>query len=243
MSPEVSPPPAGVTVDVVMPARDEVLTVAANIAAARGCRFVRDVIVVDDGSSDGTGEAAAACGVRVIRRAGSTGSKAHAMRAGVEASDASHILFVDADCTDLTSAHLDAICEPVLDGRAEMSLGAFDYGWLNWLVLRCPPLSGERIVPRWVWDAVGEDRLDGYTIEVRLNEVICEGRHRTSARTMTGVFHRTKRDKFGRVEGLRRTWLMYKALLSMLRPIGDVRWRTYGFYLRGLTVEAAVDGC
>ena len=136
--------------------------------------------------------------------------------------------------------HLDVVCEPVLEGRAEMSLGAFDYGWLNWLVLRCPPLSGERIVPRWVWDAVPEHKLDGYTIEVRLNEVICEGRHRTSARTMVGVYHRTKRDKFGRIEGLRRTWLMYRDLLSMLRPIGDVRWRTYWFYLRGLTVEPPV---
>ena len=121
-----------------------------------------------------------------------------------------------------------------------MSLGAFDYGWLNWLVLHCPPLSGERIVPRWVWEAVPPDKLDGYTIEVRLNEVICERRMRTSARTMTGVYHRTKRDKFGRLEGLQRTWLMYRDILSMLRPMGDVRWRTYWFYLRGLTIEDAV---
>lgn len=226
------------TIDVVMPARDEAATIEANISAARACAVVRDVIVVDDGSTDATADLAEATGVRVLRRPGSPGSKAHAMREGVEASDASHLLFVDADCTDLTPAHLAAICQPVLDGDAEMSVGAFDYGWLNWLVLRCPPLSGERIVPRWVWDAVPEDKLDGYTIEVRLNEVVCEGRHRTSVRTMAGVFHRTKREKFGRLEGLRRTWLMYRDLLSMLRPIGDVRWRTYFFYLRGLTVEA-----
>ncbi len=227
-------------VDVVMPARDEVATVAANIAAAVGCVHVRRVIVVDDGSSDGTGEVAAAAGAEVFRRDGRGGSKAHAMRLGVASTDATHILFVDADCTDLQSRHLDAVCEPVLDGRAEMSLGAFDYGWLNSVVLHCPPLSGERIVPRWVWDAVPEQKLDAYTIEVRLNEVICEGGFRTSARTMTGVYHRTKRDKFGRVEGLRRTWQMYRSLLSMLRPIGDVRWRTYWFYLRGLTIEDSV---
>ncbi len=231
---------AAPVVDVVMPARDEAATIAANIAAARGCRHVRAVIVVDDGSTDGTGDVAASAGVRVIRRSDSAGSKAHAMRAGVEATDATHILFVDADCTDLTSAHLDAVCAPVLDGQADMSLGTFDYGRLNWLVLHCPPLSGERIVPRHIWDAVDEEKLDGYTIEVRLNEVICEARMRTSARTMVGVYHRTKRDKFGRIEGLRRTWHMYRDIVSMLKPLGDVRWRTYWFYLRGLTIEPPV---
>lgn len=221
----------------VMPARNEETTIRANVEAASGCRYVRDVIVVDDGSDDDTARIATEAGAKVLRRPDSTGSKAHAMGLGVETSDASHILFVDADCTDLTAAHLDAICEPVLDGRAEMSLGAFDYGWQNWLVLRCPPLSGERIVPRWVWERIPEDKIAGYTIEVRLNEVICEGRLRTSARTMVGVYHRTKRDKFGGLEGLRRTWHMYRDLLSMLKPLGDVRWRTYWFYLRGLTIE------
>jgi len=117
-----------------------------------------------------------------------------------------------------------------------MSLGAFDYGWLNWLVLVCPPLSGERIVPRWVWESVPAEKLSGYTIEIRLNEVVAEGGHRTHAFTMRGVSHRTKRDKFGVVDGFRRTWRMYRHLVSMLRPIGALRWRTYWRYLRGLTI-------
>lgn len=225
-----------VVVDVVMPARNEATTVAANVAAALGCRHVRRVLVVDDGSSDDTAAIAADAGALVIGRPGSTGSKAHAMDAGVRATDATHILFVDADCTGLSSAHLDAICEPVLDGRAEMSLGAFDYGWLNWLVLVLPALSGERIVPRWVWDRIPVDKLAGYTIETRLNEVVAEGRLRTHAHTMEGVSHRTKRVKFGVVDGLRRTASMYVELLSMLAPFGDLRWRTYAFYLGGLTI-------
>jgi hypothetical protein len=162
-----------------------------------------------------------------------------AMAAGVAASDADAILFVDADCTDLTAAHLDAVCEPFLAGRSVMSIGAFDYGpRLNWLVLRCPPLSGERILPRWVFESIPPHHLDGYTIEVRLNEVLCEGRLPMSVRTMRGAYHRTKRDKLGRAEGLRRTWWMYRDLLSMLPPVGDVRWRTYWFYLRQTTIEA-----
>lgn len=223
-----------------MPARDEEITVAANVAAATGCRYVRQVIVVDDGSIDATAEKAAAAGAIVVHRAGPTGSKAHAMRLGVAATDATHILFVDADCIGLTSEHLDAICEPVLAGRAAMSVGAFDYGWLSGLVLRCPPLSGERIVPRWVFEAIPPHHLDGYTIELRLNQVVGEGDLTTVVRTMLGVNHRTKRDKFGRTEGLRRTWDMYRALLSVVHPAGNVPVRTYWRLLRHLEIGAPI---
>jgi hypothetical protein len=53
---------------------------------------------------------------------------------------------------------------------------------------------------------------------------------------MRGVSHRTKRDKDGLIEGYRRTWQMYRDLIAMLKPFGDVRWRLYGDYLRRLTV-------
>src|SRR5688500_4092575 len=104
-----------------MPARNEAPTIARNVAAARGCRYIREVIVVDDGSSDATADEARGAGAKVTRRDGSDGSKALAMAAGVAATDADAILFVDADCTGLTAAHLDAICEPFVAGRATMS--------------------------------------------------------------------------------------------------------------------------
>ena len=235
MSGASSPNPV---IDVVMPARNEELTVAANVSAARSCRYVREVIMVDDGSTDATAGAAAAAGAKVVATGESGGSKALAMAAGVAASDADAILFVDADCTGLTGSHLDAVCEPFLAGRATMSIGFFDYGrFWNWVVPRCPPLSGERVVPRWVFEAIPAAKLRGYTIEVRLNEVICEARLRTAARTMTGVQHRTKRAKVGRRQGLGQTWRMYRDLVGVLTPVGDIRWRTYLFYLQGLDVE------
>jgi glycosyltransferase involved in cell wall biosynthesis len=225
-------------VDAVIPARDEADTVADSVRAARGCRYVREVIVVDDGSTDGTAERAREAGAKVVPRDGSNGSKAHAMADGVAATDAAAILFLDADLTDITSTHLDQICEPFLEGRAIMSVGAFDYGWFwNPQVLRWPPLTGERIIPRWVWEAIPPDKLDGYTIEIRINEVIAERRLRTSARTMAGVYHRTKRVKHGRVEGIKATWRMYRDLIGLVWPLGDVRPRSYWWYLRNLTVE------
>ena len=66
------------TIDAVIPARDEELTVALNVAAAGSCRHVRDVIVVDDGSRDATAAVARAAGARVVVRSapGAPGSKA-----------------------------------------------------------------------------------------------------------------------------------------------------------------------
>jgi glycosyltransferase involved in cell wall biosynthesis len=227
--------PNNTAVDIIVPARDEAPTIADNVAACLGVRQVREVIVVDDGSTDGTADAARAAGAKVIVREGSTGSKAHAMADGVAASDADAVLFVDADCVGLTSAHLEAVLRPFLEGRALMSLGTFDYGIWNAFVLRWHPLTGERVVPRWIFESIPASKLDGYTIEVRINEVVAERRLPVVAQVMRGVSHRTKRDKHGRIEGLRRTLGMYRDLLKLFRR--DVRWRTYWYYLRHLTVQ------
>ena len=119
-----------------------------------------------------------------------------------------------------------------------MSIGMFDYGpLLNGLLLRCPPITGERLMPRWVFEAIPPAHLDGYTVEVRINEVVAEGRLPTVARTMQGVSHRNKRKKLGRWAGFRATWWMYRDLGRLFLP-GNIRWRTYWFYLRNLTVHS-----
>ncbi|MGH9283745.1 MAG: hypothetical protein ACRD0S_12520, partial [Acidimicrobiales bacterium] len=53
---------------------------------------------------------------------------------------------------------------------------------------------------------------------------------------MPGVTHRTKRDKLGPLRGAVESQRMFWHLVGL--PVrGVVRWRTYWFYLRDLTIE------
>ncbi len=89
-------------VSIVIPAFNEAPHVAEQIGAVRdvleatGWRF--EIILIDDGSSDGTAEAAAATGVRVVRHRRNRGYGA-AIKRGVEKARYEWILITDADGT------------------------------------------------------------------------------------------------------------------------------------------------
>jgi glycosyltransferase involved in cell wall biosynthesis len=81
----------------LVPVFNEAATIVAVVRGASAC--VATVLVVDDGSTDGTAEAAAAAGAEVMRL-GRNGGKGTAIRAGlarVFESDATHVLFMDGD--------------------------------------------------------------------------------------------------------------------------------------------------
>ncbi|WP_291981681.1 glycosyltransferase family 2 protein [Luteitalea sp.] len=81
----------------LVPAYNEARTIATVVHGATA--HVAQVLVVDDGSTDGTGEAAAAAGADVMRLA-HNGGKGTAIRAGLSqvfAGTATHVLFMDGD--------------------------------------------------------------------------------------------------------------------------------------------------
>src|SRR5215469_9930535 len=100
---------------VVIPARNESDRISATVKAASSIPGVDIVVVVDDGSVDGTGAEAAHAGAIVARHARNRG-KAAAMETGAEAVNAiesrqasqsspgrrppRHLLFLDADLAE-----------------------------------------------------------------------------------------------------------------------------------------------
>jgi glycosyltransferase involved in cell wall biosynthesis len=87
-------------VSVVIPARDEAEGLPAVLegvkAALDGARVPFEIVLVDDGSSDGTGEAARKAGARVLRNPYSMGNGA-AVKAGIRASRGEIVVLMDAD--------------------------------------------------------------------------------------------------------------------------------------------------
>jgi glycosyltransferase involved in cell wall biosynthesis len=84
------------TVSIVIPAFNERESIAEVVGILRAAAAWREIIVVDDGSTDRTGETAAAAGATVLRHAYNIGNGA-AVKTGVRRATGEYILIVDAD--------------------------------------------------------------------------------------------------------------------------------------------------
>ncbi len=84
------------SVSVVIPAFNESTSIAGVVGVLRSAGGWREIIVVDDGSSDGTGDRAAEAGAAVVRHPYNKGNGA-AVKSGIRRATGEYILIVDAD--------------------------------------------------------------------------------------------------------------------------------------------------
>jgi glycosyltransferase involved in cell wall biosynthesis len=83
-------------ISVVIPAKNEAATVGTLVTGLLSALPDAEVVIVDDGSTDGTGAAAIAAGARVIRRPASRGNGA-AIKTGARHATGELLAFMDAD--------------------------------------------------------------------------------------------------------------------------------------------------
>src|SRR5687767_157138 len=121
------PPLAGPrTLTVVIPAYNEAATIRATVervfaAAVSGLGL--EVIVVDDGSRDGTADVLASLdGIRVIRHETNRG-KGAAVKTGFASATGDIVLIQDADLQYDPRDHK-VVVQPIVDGRVEAVMGS-----------------------------------------------------------------------------------------------------------------------
>jgi glycosyltransferase involved in cell wall biosynthesis len=83
-------------VSIVIPALNEADAIGDLVARLRAAAAWREVLVIDDGSTDGTGQRAGDAGARVIRHPYNKGNGA-AVKTGVRGATGTYVLIVDAD--------------------------------------------------------------------------------------------------------------------------------------------------
>jgi hypothetical protein len=124
-------PPRG-DVAIVIPAKNEADRIQATVTAAAGIPGADLVVVVDDGSRDGTAAVAESAGAVVLRHSRSRG-KGAALETGAEAirllerndhSQAHYLLFLDGDLAE-SAGCAGALVQPVRDGQADMTIAVF----------------------------------------------------------------------------------------------------------------------
>lgn len=109
-------PPDAARLTVLVPAYNEAASIADTILSLqRQTRPPKEIIVIDDGSSDGTGEVARRLGVTVLRPPRNTGSKAGAQTFALPYVATEFCMAIDADTTlapDAVERIMPALADP-----------------------------------------------------------------------------------------------------------------------------------
>lgn len=215
----------------VIPAYNESGRVGNVLASLRSIDRLDNIIVVDDGSVDGTlGDARAAATldprVRVLHNDRNRG-KGAAVRAGLSAAaGAGAILLLDADLEGFGPAHIEDLVEPVLADQAEMTLGLFIGGkWTTDMSHRLTPwLSGQRCLRSELLHRIDWAAAEGYGIETALTVAALQYGWRVQRVPLPGVWHPPSEYHRGLSEGIRNRTQMYLQIARAFYRAGGVQW-------------------
>lgn len=198
----------------IVPAYNEADRIRAVLTPLQRAKSVDEIIVVDDGSCDQTGEVARRLGVRVIRLPRNLG-KALALDEGVREASHEVLIFLDADLVGLKPEHVDFLISRYRERDLDMVVGTFRSGRINTDLAQsiAPYLSGQRVLSRRLWARVKELAKLEYGVEMALTKLALKEGWAEERVYLEGVTHVMKEEKRGFSRGLRERLSMYGSIV------------------------------
>jgi polyisoprenyl-phosphate glycosyltransferase len=212
-----------VTVCAVIPAYNEAGRITRVLTTLAAAPSVGRILVIDDGSTDGTADAvrahpAAASGrLRVVTQP--NGGKGAAMRHGAEqAGGADVLLFFDADLLGLTVEHVESLLAPVLAQTHPMALGVFRGGnfWTTLAQRLAPNISGQRAIQRELFLSIPGVAEARYGVELAITGFVMDKGLPVARVVLKDVSHPPKERKLGLVRGVASRARMYRQMMPFL---------------------------
>lgn len=209
-------------VSAIVPAFNEERTIRSVIQVLLCHPCIKEVIVVDDGSTDCTVDQVSDLPITIIELRRNCGKSA-AMNAGVAAAKYEYIFFCDADVIGLDIQTLDALFTPVFSGKHTMFVGVRERSiWrLNRLLRFSPILGGERILSKDLWYGVPATYKKNFQIEIALNFFAKQMPGKMGFMLMPGVTQIIKEKKYGFFTGfIRRLCMMWDIVVVSVKIYG-----------------------
>ena len=191
------------------------------LAVASAHPLLHEVIVVDDGSTDGTAEIVKRYpSVKLISYPINKG-KSFAMATGVAAASSELIMLLDADLSGLDGDQITALATPVLSGMTDVSISLRQNSLWVFRAIGLDFISGERVIRRELLSEYLAEMLvlSRFGIEVFMNRAIIERQLSVVVVNWPQVTQARKSEKLGYWKGVRAEWHMIADLLQVAYPL------------------------
>ena len=204
----------------LIPAWNEAARLPGVLRAVTDHPLIDRLLVVDDGSTDGTANVARDLGAEVLALP-ANGGKTAALAVGIDALSGDHVMLLDADLIGLTAGDVARLAEPVLDGRAGATLSLRGNAPGLWQALGVDYISGERVLPVPLLKALAPELpgLPRFGFEVFLNRAMKSRELSVAVVGWPGVVSPWKATKQGLWRGLKGDAAMIRDILRCQSPV------------------------
>ncbi len=209
----------------IVPAYNEKGRIHVVLEAIKGASEVHEIVVVSDGSTDGTYELVSAdTSLKVVRLEPNQG-KGGAMRAGAMNTDADVILFLDADLVGMDAEKVNSLVRPVAQNRADMAIGVFKGGRRSTDLAQflTPYISGQRAMRREEFLKIPRVDKVRSGVETAITKYYRAHNLRVERVTLTNCTHCMKEEKLGYARGLVARIKMYADIGKIMLDGRDFR--------------------